>query len=273
MSTAVPTRWQPMADYAAGNETGGVRIGVAVQAPDGDRFSLRGDERFISASTIKIPIMVEIYRQIDRGTLALDDLFTLTKDDICPGSGVLLQLHPGIELTLRDIVYLMMSISDNTATNMLIDLAGMENVNATIASLGMAHSALGRKMRGVPAADGSPENWATPNDFRAVIAAILTGTAASRESCDGMIEMLTLQQNARRIGRYFPEDTLPWGSKTGTVGDVSHDAGFVRGPDGDLIVTTFTQGFPVLHDAEPVMGEIARLAAVAAGLLPDSSAA
>lgn len=260
MSAVHSARWQPLAEYVQQQESGGVRIGVAVQAPDGDRFSLRGDERFISASTIKIPIMVEIFRSIDRGNLALDDLFTLTREDICPGSGVLLQLHPGIELTLRDLLYLMMSISDNTATNMLIDLAGMEQVNATIAALGMTHSALGRKMRGVPAAEGSPENWATPNDFRAAIEAILTGTAASRESCDGMIELLMLQQNSRRIGRYFPEGSVPWGSKTGTVGDVSHDAGFVRMPGGDVIVTVFTQGFPVLHDAEPVMGEIARLA-------------
>ena len=267
MTHTVPARWQPLADFIAQQETDAIRIGVAVQAPDGDRFSHRGDERFISASTIKIPIMVEIYRQIDRGNLALEDMFTLTAEDICPGSGVLLQLHPGLDLTLRDIVYLMMSISDNTATNMLIDLAGMENVNETIASLGMPNCALGRKMRGVPAKDGSPENWATPNDFRGCIDAILNGTAASRESCDNMIEMLTLQQNTRRIGRYFPEDTLPWGSKTGTVGTVSHDAGFVRGKDGDMVIAVFTDGFPILHDAEPVMGEIARLAAMASGLL------
>jgi beta-lactamase class A len=261
------TRWDSLARYIDEAEIGSIRIGVAVQAPDGERFSHRGDERFVSASTIKIPIMVEIYRQVDRGNLALDDRFTLTKEDICPGSGVLLQLHPGLELTLRDIIYLMMSISDNTATNMLIDLAGMENVNEAIASLGMPNSALGRKMRGVPAKDGAPENWATADDFRSCIDAILTGTAASRESCDGMIEMLTLQQNTRRIGRSFPEGTLPWGSKTGTVGTVSHDAGFVRGPRGDMVVTVFTDGFPVLHDAEPVMGEIALLAAVGSGLV------
>ncbi len=226
MNQVVPARWQPLADFIGQQESDSIRIGVAVQAPDGEQFSHRGDERFISASTIKIPIMVEIYRQVDRGNLGLDDLFTLTKEDICPGSGVMLQLHPGIEFTLRDIVYLMMSISDNTATNMLIDLAGMEHVNEAIASLDMPNSALGRKMRGVPAKDGAPENWATANDFRTCIDAILTGTAASRESCDGMIEMLTLQQNTRRIGRSFPEGTLPWGSKTGTVGTVSHDVGF-----------------------------------------------
>lgn len=267
MTGGVATRWDELAQYIENAETGSIRIGVAVQAPDGEQFSHRGDERFISASTIKIPIMIEIFRQVDRGNLALDDRFTLTKEDICPGSGVMLQLHPGIEFTLRDIVYLMMSISDNTATNMLIDLAGMEHVNEAIASLGMSNSALGRKMRGVPAKDGAPENWATANDFRTCINAILTGTAASRESCDGMIEMLTLQQNTRRIGRYFPEGTLPWGSKTGTVGTVSHDAGFVRGTRGDMVVTAFTNGFPVLHDAEPVMGEIARLAAIRSGVI------
>ena len=267
MTGGVSARWDELAQFIENAETGSIRIGVAVQAPDGERFSYRGDERFVSASTIKIPIMIEIYRQVDRGKLELDDRFTLTQEDICPGSGVMLQLHPGIEFTLRDIVYLMMSISDNTATNMLIDLAGMANVNEAIVSLGMPNSALGRKMRGVPAKDGAPENWATADDFRTCIDAVLTGTAASRESCDRMIDMLTLQQNTRRIGRYFPDGTLPWGSKTGTVGTVSHDAGFVRGSNGDMVVTIFTDGFPVLHDAEPVMGEIARMAAIGSGLL------
>jgi hypothetical protein len=84
-----------------------------------------------------------------------------------------------------------------------------------------------------------------------------------------MIEMLTLQQNTRRIGRYFPEGTLPWGSKTGTVGTVSHDAGFVRAPSGDMVIAVFTDGFPILHDAEPVIGEITRLGAVASGLIEE----
>lgn len=150
MDRTTSERWQPLADFVHQQESGSIRIGASVQSPDGDCFALRGDERFVSASTIKIPIMVEVYRQIDRGNLTLDDRIPLTKEDICPGSGVLLQLHAGIELTLRDIVYLMMSISDNTATNMLIDLASMEQVNETIRSLGMEHSALGRKMRGKP---------------------------------------------------------------------------------------------------------------------------
>jgi len=71
MSGNVSQRWHALARFVEQAETGPIRIGVSVQAPDGDRFSLRGDERFISARTIKIPIMVEIYRQIDRGNLAL----------------------------------------------------------------------------------------------------------------------------------------------------------------------------------------------------------
>lgn len=267
MTRTTADRWERLAAYVDDAEAGAIRIGVAVRTPDGDQWSYRGDERFVSASTIKIPIMIAVYRQIDRGEAELDDRFVLRREDICPGSGVLLHLHPGIEVTLGDLLYLMMSISDNTATNMLIDLAGMAAVNATIASLGMTGSALGRKMRGVPAHPGDPENWATPDDFRTVIQAILEGRAASAASCAAMIDLLMLQQNTRRIGRWFPEGTLPWGSKTGTVGTVSHDAGFVRGPNGDLIVAVFTEAFPVLHDAEPVIGEIARLAAVGAGLI------
>ena len=163
-------------------------------------------------------------------TCALDDRSRLTTEDICPGSGVLLQLHPGVELTLRDI-----DLSDDEHQRQhrhqhahRPGRDGKRQRGDRVA--GMPNSALGRKMRGVARPKTARRKTGPPpNDFRACIDAILTGTAASRESCDGMIEMLTLQQNTRRIGRYFPEGTLPWGSKTGTVGTVSHDAGFVRG--------------------------------------------
>ena len=106
-------------------------IGVGVVAPHGETWSRQGDVRFPSASTAKIPIMIEIHRMVDRGTIAFDDLHRLEPTEKSPGSGVLRYLHGGLELSLADLVYLMMSISDNTATNILIELAGMDRINAT----------------------------------------------------------------------------------------------------------------------------------------------
>ena len=119
---------------------------------NGEPFTHHGvDRRFRAASTVKIPIMIELYRQIDQGQPALADPYVLRPEDHAVGSGVLLHLHDGLALTLNDLIYLMISISDNTATNILIDLAGMDRVNATMQDLDMANSTLGRTMKGRPA--------------------------------------------------------------------------------------------------------------------------
>ena len=108
---------------------------------------------------------------------------TLRPEDKATGSGVVANLHDGIELTLGDLAYLMMSISDNSSTNMLIDHVGQERVNATMRDLGMAGSTLGRRMRGMQAEASEQENWAVPEDYTRAIAALLDGSAASAASC------------------------------------------------------------------------------------------
>ena len=266
--TGTRTDWRQLADIIATAEASGGVVGVTIVAPDGARFTHNGDRRFGAASTVKIPIMVELYRQIDRGERALNDPYTLRAADKAPGSGVLLHLHDGLALTLDDLIYLMISISDNTATNVLIDLAGMEAVNATMRSLGMTGSTLGRKMKGRPADPGEPENWATPDDYAAVIAAILERRAASPGSCDQMLAMLEKQQNARRIARYLPErEGLRWGSKTGSVKGVTNDAGFITSERGTLIVGVYCENLPDQHVGERVIGEISRAALTATGIV------
>src|SRR5215211_4808781 len=159
--------------YSATDEDRIGIIGCTIVGPDGYRFERHSDRRFRSASTIKIPIMIEVYRQIDWGALSPDQLIKLTDADRTPGSSWLQYLHEGIEFTVDDLMTLMISISDNTATNMLIDLVGIEQVNATMRELGMTGSELGRKMKGVPSPPGQPDNWATPDDYALVIASIL----------------------------------------------------------------------------------------------------
>ncbi len=131
----------------AAEQSGGT-VGVALIASSGERFVHRSDRRFRAASTVKIPIMVELFRQIDNGKQSLTTRYGLWDEDRAPGSGVLLHLHPGLELTLADLVYLVISISDNTATNVLIERVGMDNVNRTMRDLEMGESPLGRLMKG-----------------------------------------------------------------------------------------------------------------------------
>ncbi len=243
--------------YIATVENGGARVGVSAILPDGTRFAYRADEIFKSASCIKIAIMIELFRRIDAGEFSLEQTYVLKEEDKVPGSGVLQQLHAGIELTLRDVCYLMISISDNPATNILINHVGMEQVNATMRSLGLEHSVLGRPMRGRPANADEKENLATPAEFALLLNHILEGTAASAESCMAMMELLRLQSNDRRIGRFVPEGVM-WGSKTGSYTTVVNDVGFVSTPDGPLVVAVFTEDVADLVAGEVIISEIVR---------------
>lgn len=244
-------------------------VGVSVHGPNGETWSQNGDRKFRAASTVKIPLMIEIFRQIDRGERTLDDPHVLLAGDKAAGSGVLLHMHDNIELTLRDVIYLMISISDNTATNILIRYAGMDAVNATIAELGMTGSNLGREMKGRPAVPGEQENWATPDDYVTVVRSIVERTAASAGSCAEMQAMLEKQQNSRRIARFLPEDdSITWGTKTGSIAGVTNDAGFITTPAGTLVIGVFCEGMPDQHIGEETIGALTRAALQDTGMLP-----
>lgn len=245
-------------------------IGVAVIGRDGSTWSHHGAQRFQAASTVKIAIMVEIYRKIERGELALDDVYTLDRTDKTPGSGVLTHMHSGIQLTLADILYLMMSISDNTATNYLIDLGQFADINATMADLGMENSVLARKMAGRSAENPDLENWAAPDDYARAVKAILDGTAASPASCEAMLATLEKQQNGRRIGRNVPDaEGYRWGSKTGSLEGVCNDVGFVTTPHGTMVIAVFTGDVPDQIAGEQIIADITAAAMASTGLLAD----
>jgi beta-lactamase class A len=264
---AVSLNWTNVEDVVRDAEKRGC-IGVSIAAPDGQRWNHNAERTFRAASVVKIPLMIEIFRQIDRRQRTLDDVHVLQASEKAPGSGVLLHLHDGIEVTINDLLYLMISISDNTATNLLIDMAGMDAVNATMRELGMSKSTLKRPMRGRPAEAGEPENLATTADYVAVLEAILDQRAASQSSCDAMIQLLEKQQNERRISRYLPkDDRIRWGSKTGSLNGVTNDAGFILNGDKRLVLAVFCEDFPDQHTGEQVIGDISRAAMRATGIV------
>lgn len=247
-------------------EAKGGTVGVAVSASSGWSFSHNGDRRFRAASTVKIPIMIQIFRQVDAGERHFDDLVTMTASNFSAGSGVLHEMHAGLQVTVADLLYLMMSVSDNTATNVLIDMAGMDDVNALMRELGMTQSTLGRKMQGHPAEGRQQENWATPSEYAALIGNLLDRQVATTKSCDAMIAILEKQQNPRRIGRYVPEDGFRWGSKTGSIRGVVNDAGFITGSGGTVIVSVYCEDLPDMYTGEQAIGDIARAAMEVAGI-------
>ncbi len=271
MGDLAPEAEMTLQETIARAERGGIVVGVALAAPDARRFSHNGTRRFIAASTVKIAIMVELFRQMEAEKLRLDDEHRLLAGDKAKGSGVLLHLHDGITLTLGDLAYLMMSISDNTATNILIDRLGMTHIETTMRALGMARSSLERPMREPASGRDAAENWAIPNEYATLLQAILDGRAASPEACSRMVALLETQQNDRRIARFLPRDGRPrWGSKTGSLDGVINDVGFIMTERGPLVVAVFCEGAIDPLEAERVIGEIARVALEAQGGFDDA---
>lgn len=252
--------WTGLEDVIVTAEATGVMLGVSVIAPSGEHFSHNGARKFVAASTVKIAIMIELFRQIDAGKRSLDDVRAFEATDVTSGSGVIMHLHPGLPFTLGDLVYLMMSISDNAATNMLIDVVGMAEVNATMKSLGMKDSALGRLMRGRPMLSDEHENWSVCDEYTAVMADLLVGKVATQASCGQMVALLEKQQNDRRIARFLPKDHRPrWGSKTGSLPGVVNDIGFIvtdRGPMCIAVCVENTDGLP----GEELIGRVSQAA-------------
>jgi len=263
--------WSGVTDAIAKAESHGVTVGLSAIAPSptfsGERFSHNGTRPFVAASTVKIAIMIELFRRVDSGSLDLATRHILTADDKTTGSGVMQHLEPGAALTLGDLAYLMMSISDNTATNLLIDYVdGMDQVNAAMRSLGMATSLLGRKMRGRPPIEGEQESWAVPDEYAVMVAAILENRAASPDSCARMVALLEKQQNDRRIARHLPKTDRPrWGSKTGTLPGVVNDVGFVMTPKGAVVLAVFCEGASDSLAGEEVVGDVSRAVVRAVG--------
>lgn len=263
--------WSSLQDQVATHKSI-ADIGVSVVSPDGEHWNYQGNKVFPSASTVKIPIMIEIYRMLDRGEIHLDYRHIMQASERSNGAGVLRNMHSGLALELSDLLYLMIAISDNTATNILTNMAGIESINATMRDLGMQDSLLGRPMVGRLAIAGEQENLATANDYVHVIGAIIDGHAASAKACEAMRTTLELQQNQHRIGRHVPRDGgFRWGSKIGTNPGIVHDVGFIISPLGTLRIAVFCRGVETEVTGERIIGDITLAAMRATGMLPTSA--
>lgn len=266
------SRWNQLDGIVRQAESRGYIVGVAVLQSDGVEYQHRGSQVVLAASTIKVAIMVTIFQHIDRGELSLNDSIVLEPAHKIPGAGVLQGLHDGLTLTLGDLLYLMISISDNPSTNLLLDKVGIDAVNETLRGLGLVESKLVRRMEGRDPRGFDNENLATPMEFALLFKQILTNNAASPKSCQQMVGYLTQQQNNRRIGRYVPTDkTVLWGSKTGTATGLVNDVGFIQGPKDTVIISVFTSGFPENSIGEELIADISRAAMSATGVVDSPS--
>lgn len=215
-------------------------IGIAVKLLyDGASFFHKADEIFHAASIIKIPILVELFRQVDERIVSLDERIILKDEYKVGGAGILHELHQGIVLTVRDLVVLMIVLSDNTASNILMDLVKMDNVNRLMFDIGMKRSSLNKKFM-IILEDSSIRNEMTPNDTLLILEKLYKGEILSKESTYEALDILMRQQYRDKIPLYLPED-LKIANKTGEVTGVRHDAAIVFLENYPFILCIFTK--------------------------------
>jgi beta-lactamase class A len=202
-------------------------MGVAIEdLTTGEHFFLHEDEVFAQASSIKITVLADLYLQAQQGKLKLTDLYTVEASDVVPDSDIMNGLTPGItRVTLRDLATMMVAVSDNSATNVLIDHVGMPNVNAMLDALGLSHTRLRRKMMDLQAAKEGRENISTPREMAALLEAIYRGKVLNKESTEDFFKVLSTNKSS-----FIPRD-LPAGlkiaNKPGELEAVRNDSGIV----------------------------------------------
>jgi len=231
-------------------------LGAAIlDLSSGRKLLWHADEVFPQASSIKIAVLAELYRQAQAGKLKLTDLYTMQASDLVPDSDIMGGLTPGVtRVTLRDLATMMIAVSDNSATNVLIDRIGMDNVNALMDSLGLTHTRLRRKMMDLNAAGEGRENISTPGEMMTLLESLYRGKVLNREMTDDFFKMLSTHKES-----FIPRDLPPGlkiANKPGELEGVRNDSGVVFVENRPYVICVMTTYLQHERDGEQAITKI-----------------
>ncbi|MEX0684229.1 MAG: serine hydrolase [Dehalococcoidia bacterium] len=172
----------------------------------GEHIGLDEDDVMPTASLIKVPILVALYQAVQDGLTSLTDRIQFRKDQKVLGSGVLIHMTPGVDMTVRDAATLMIIISDNVATNMMIDLVGLDHINTTMRQLGLKQTAIFQRL-GDPKAglDARKMSVSTGREMARLLELIARHEAVSAEASEDMLRIMKRQDYRHELSR-----NLPW---------------------------------------------------------------
>jgi beta-lactamase class A len=237
------------------------QMGVAaIDLRTGETIAVDADSRFPTASTIKTAVMLEAWHRAADGSLPMDTSVSLRDQDKVGGAGVLRNLHAGLALTVADLIHLMIVLSDNTATNMLIERLGTSRINVRLDAYGLPQTRLFRPTFRDGRADALPDlerefglGMTTPREMASLMRLIAEGKAVDRSSSDAMLATLRRQQDRAMIPRGLPSGGIEVGNKTGTDEEkqagtdgvrrhVRADAAIVTGPNVRYVIAIYARG-------------------------------
>jgi beta-lactamase class A len=263
--TAVRSEIERLADA-----TGGIVGVAATHLVTGRHIGYREDELFPTASVIKLPLLVTLYEDAIAGRIDLSERVTYREDTKVAGSGVLQFLDDGLNPTVRDLSVLMMSVSDNTATDLLFDRVGKRRIESTMGRLGLqsirvpfdiremlmelvdldhtqpgGYDELRRRLRLSAGSGGrsmiaTQADRATPADMCRLLELIESRAILDPDSCTAILELLKRIQSATRIPGLLPKGTVV-AHKTGSYRRLRNDVGIVYAPSGPYAVALFAR--------------------------------
>lgn len=225
-------------------------VGIyAINLRNGDTISYNAGKMFPTASVIKIYVLAKLYHEISKGRLSMNDQLELRDSDKVPGSGILLFMHGGLKLTLGDLSWLMINMSDNVAANMLTDeVGGVMKVTKFIRSLGFKHTAeLARIFDKSVYSDSTLRKKygigvTTPRETATFMKELYEGKIVNRKSSEAMIKLMEYQFYNNSIPRFLPtyRDTIEIAHKTGALNATRNDCAIIYTPRTDYVLCVFT---------------------------------
>lgn len=232
----------------------------------GQELAIDADARVRTASTIKLPILCALESLVAAGKVDWDERLVVEAGDKVPGSGVLGSLADGAELSIRNLALLMIIVSDNTATNLILDRIGTDAVNTYLDTIGLPHTRLNRKVAG----GKTPPRWSragtmeenkrfglgvsTPREMVKLLEMLHLGKTVSGEASRDVIGILEKQQIKDSIGRLAPKEWTV-ASKSGSLDALRSDVGIVYTGDAPIAIAITVDGMPKTDYSPDNVGE------------------
>lgn len=235
-------------------------MGIAIRdLTTGEEILINATTTFPTGSAIKIPILIELHRQASSGSLKLTETLAVKKENQVGGSGVLLHFAENdSRLSLRDLAVLMIALSDNSATNLLIGRLGMDRINQTMAEQGLSGIRLQRRMIDLAAMARGAENIATPLEAARLMGELAQGKVVSPEVSAAVLATLRLPK-VSPIPRLLPAGTRI-ANKPGGIEGVACDWGLIEIPNRPFTIAVMTTYNGESAGADEAIARIARLA-------------
>jgi beta-lactamase class A len=210
----------------------------------GYTYTLNENAPMPSASCIKVQIAMALLKEVESNKASLDQKHFVSKQDMVPGSGIIHELDEK-EYNLRELLTAMLIQSDNTATNKIIDVLGMEKINSTIKELMLKETVLKRKMMDFKAREKGLENLSSSFDLGSSLKILHQASYLSRESSDFMINILKKSQSREKISYYIPKrEWSKIGSKPGSLDGIENDAALMNLDKGNFVFVVMSKALP-----------------------------